>query len=136
MAGPGAAVKTGYRHAFTFRGRATRSEFWWFVLFLVLTGLVLSVVLSLGVPLALAAVVHLVAVSIPFAACLTRRVRDAGRHPLWTLPAVLFIVAGPVIPLVVGAEALVAHGQASVDAEITPLDIFFMVYGLVVLMAA
>jgi hypothetical protein len=33
------AVSAGFRNYFDFQGRATRPEFWWFVLFLFLLGL-------------------------------------------------------------------------------------------------
>ena len=41
----GAAIKYCLSHPFTFSGRARRSEFWWFFLFLELVGVALSFVL-------------------------------------------------------------------------------------------
>ncbi len=38
------AVKTCFRKYFTFSGRASRSEFWWFTLFLILGSLVATIV--------------------------------------------------------------------------------------------
>ena len=44
MVGFGEAVSRGFRKYFIFSGRATRAECWWWVLFTVLTGIVLAVV--------------------------------------------------------------------------------------------
>ena len=44
MVGFGEAVSRGFRKYFTFSGRATRAEAWWWVLFIVLAGIVLAVV--------------------------------------------------------------------------------------------
>ena len=42
----GASIKRCLRHPFTFSGRARRSEFWWFVLFIEIISLVLGAVLT------------------------------------------------------------------------------------------
>ena len=38
------AVKLGFKNYFKFSGRATRAEYWWWLLFIVLAGIVLAVV--------------------------------------------------------------------------------------------
>lgn len=40
--GFGASIKSAFSQYAVFRGRATRSEFWWFYLFLVIVGFVIS----------------------------------------------------------------------------------------------
>mgnify|MGYP000392040066 CR=1 FL=1 len=47
MVGFGEAVSRGFRKYFTFSGRATRAEFWWWGLFIVLPQIVLAVVATL-----------------------------------------------------------------------------------------
>ena len=42
----GASIKYCLRHPFTFKGRARRSEFWWYVLFIEIISLVLAAVLT------------------------------------------------------------------------------------------
>ena len=38
------AIRLGFQHYFDFRSRSTRAEYWWWVLFTVLAGIVLAVV--------------------------------------------------------------------------------------------
>ena len=38
------AIRLGFQHYFDFRSRSTRAEYWWWVLFLVLADLLLSIV--------------------------------------------------------------------------------------------
>ena len=85
---PVGAVTGAYRQAFSCQGRATRSEFWWFVLFAVIA----TQALNLGVDtIAPQAVLSIVSLS----ACLARRMCDAGRHRRWAVPEVAFLVGGP-----------------------------------------
>jgi uncharacterized membrane protein YhaH (DUF805 family) len=73
-----------------FHGSATRSEYWWFVLFLiVINGL-------LGVAAEWAAGLFALAMLVPYFAVGTRRLRDIGRSPWWwallALPVVGWIL--------------------------------------------
>ncbi len=62
-----------------FDGLATRSEFWWFALFVFIVNAILSKVsLTLGAIFALAMLV-------PYLAVGARRLRDTDRDPLWLL---------------------------------------------------
>ena len=38
------AVGLGFQHYFDFKGRSTRSEYWWWLLFVVLAGIALTIV--------------------------------------------------------------------------------------------
>jgi uncharacterized membrane protein YhaH (DUF805 family) len=49
-AGFGEAVSNGFRHLFTYRGRASRSAFWWFVLFVVIADVIIGIVARLSRP--------------------------------------------------------------------------------------
>ena len=76
MMDPITAVKTCFRKYFDFKGRARRSEFWWFALF----GLLVSTVLSffgLMVPvIAYVSSIFTLAMIIPLLAALCRRLHD------------------------------------------------------------
>ena len=97
MSGPISAVTSAYRQAFTYRGRATRSQFWWFLLFAV----VVTQALNLGVPgvapQMVVSLVHVAVVILPLSACLVRRMNDAGRHRGWAWPPIGFLVSGPLL---------------------------------------
>ena len=83
------AVRRGYRGAFDLSGRATRAEFWWWVLFVLLAGVVMRVMdLTFGLaplptgqgPLQTAFfALHL----IPGTAVAVRRLHDIGRSGWW-----------------------------------------------------
>lgn len=67
-----------------FTGRANRSEYWWFVLFLCLAGLVL------GVPKDSLSIVFSVATALPAVAAGSRRLHDTNKSGwlqlLWLIP--------------------------------------------------
>lgn len=68
----GTAIATALRNYSEFTGRATRSELWWFNLFLALVWLGLT---SLWAPLGF---VWFLAMAVPYLAVGVRRLRDAG----------------------------------------------------------
>lgn len=80
----------GLRHSFDFNGRATKSEFWYFVLFEILTLLVIGIFSTTLYELA--ALIML----IPATAVMVRRMHDIGRGWKWLL-LVLIPVAGLVV---------------------------------------
>ena len=98
------AVKTCLKKYADFKGRARRSEFWWFVLFLLIVYVAGSFVAGL-IATGLASVTGLdasriaivltgllmLAFLIPFLAVLTRRLHDTGRGGWWVA---LFAVIG------------------------------------------
>lgn len=79
-----------------FNGRATRPEFWWFTLFMMLVAAALAYVSE-----ALSAV-FLTAVLLPFLAVGARRLNDTGNSPWWLL--FLFVPIGFVVPAVFWAQ--------------------------------
>ncbi|MEW2472621.1 MULTISPECIES: DUF805 domain-containing protein [Micromonospora] len=91
------AIRSAFSQYATFRGRARRSEYWWFSLFLLLVGIVASVLDSaLGVdfegsggPVSL--LVNL-AVLLPSLAVAVRRLHDIDRTGWWLLLALIPIV--------------------------------------------
>ncbi len=81
------AIKTCFSNYFNFSGRARRSEFWWFYLFVFVTGLIPFV----GIVITLAALIPYIAVS-------ARRLHDTDRSGWWQL--------GPLVPLLIGGTVL------------------------------
>lgn len=85
------AIKLGFQNYFTFNGRATRGEYWWWALFVVLAGIGLAVIDSLtgtmgmfGDSGLLGGLFELV-VLIPSFALGTRRLHDINRTGWWLL---------------------------------------------------
>jgi uncharacterized membrane protein YhaH (DUF805 family) len=80
------AITTCFQKYATFRGRATRSEFWWFALFTVLASIVASMFGEL-----LNALVSL-ALFIPSLAVGARRLHDIGKtgwlQLVWIIPVI------------------------------------------------
>lgn len=80
------SVKTVYSKYATFSGRATRSEYWWFVLFLyatILCVVLLGVATGIDKPF-LALIGIFVALSfIPIVALRVRRLHDIGKSGWW-----------------------------------------------------
>ena len=120
------AVKTCFKKYFTFSGRAARSEFWWWVLFIYAAGVILSLIdyglfgipfrgllqISFYLDFSSISNVFSILVFIPSIAVSMRRLHDTNRTGLWLLgwiPAIALafvVVALGVILLLVGAVAL------------------------------
>jgi uncharacterized membrane protein YhaH (DUF805 family) len=95
------SIKVCFAKYADFTGRATRSEYWWFFLFIVLVSVgtsmispILSGLFSLGTLL-------------PSIAAATRRLHDTGRSGWWQL-----IVLVPVIGFIVILVFLAQEGKA------------------------
>lgn len=104
----GQSISTVLRKYAEFSGIASRSEFWWFVLFTTLVSSALGA-LNVGTPEGMIAVgsslasLWSIAVLIPTLAVTVRRLRDAGRR--WTdLFWILLPVAGLIVLIVHLAE--------------------------------
>lgn len=111
------AIKTCFRKYATFTGRASRSEYWFFFLFAVATGLgvgILPLFMSLGVPAlggiftVLLALVWLASI-VPHLAVAARRLHDSGLSG-WLL-LIAFIPFGSLILL--GMLALKPQAQVN-----------------------
>ena len=89
-----------------FIGTATRSEFWWFILFLIV------VQALLGVASHTIAAIFALATLVPYFAVGTRRLRDTGRSPWWWLVGL--------IPLV-GAIVLIVFWAQPGETPTTPI---------------
>ncbi len=87
------AIKAGFKNYVQFRGTATRPEFWYWVLFTFLVGLVLSAIDGSG---ALAGAFS-IATFLPSLGVTVRRLRDAGFSWVW-----LLLPAAGLVPLTIG----------------------------------
>ena len=112
MMDPVTAVKTCFKKYFDFKGRARRSEFWWFALFVVIVSSVLSYLAGL-------------AVVIPELSALTRRLHDTNRSGWWVALLGLCIVGyyaafavllGPNVEMLAGATDAMSMASTIVDA--------------------
>ncbi len=101
--GFGQSIRTCFSKYATFSGRASRSEFWWFYLFLVIVGIVLSVIdnvtgLTMGSStftvnetvydaggVGILSSIFSLATILPFLAVAARRLHDAGHSGLWLI---------------------------------------------------
>ena len=89
------AVRHALSHWSDFRGRARRSEFWWFVLFSFLAGLAAGLVdLAIFGSEGIQAVSSLVSLAllVPFLAVAVRRLHDTDRTGWWLLVSFVPIV--------------------------------------------
>lgn len=116
--GPVQAIRTGFAKSFQFSGRASRAEFWWFVLFVCAVGiastqyarylterqtlLVTYPVLTWG------AVFALPLVSVAF-----RRLQDTGNNGLWiVIPILLWLASKVLVLIAVGLPPTLGSGAA------------------------
>jgi uncharacterized membrane protein YhaH (DUF805 family) len=93
------AIKLGFLRAFDFRSRSTRAEYWWWVLFTVLVGIIFTVV-DFTVPAMMLIGLFRLAVLIPGLALGARRLHDINKSGWWQLLWVVFFLIIPVISLI------------------------------------
>lgn len=93
------AVRSGLRKYAAFDGRASRSEYWWFTLFLVLVyGAGVAVDLALGTEVVFT-VIALLSIVIPSITVTVRRLHDTDRAGGWYFISFIPLV-GPIWLLV------------------------------------
>ena len=93
----GDAIRTCFTKYATFTGRARRSEFWYFVLFGALLGIVTNIV-DRGIGSMVTGSLVALALLVPRLAVGTRRLHDTGRSGWWQLLGLTII---GIIPLIV-----------------------------------
>ena len=98
------AVKTCFSKYVTFSGRAPRSEFWWFILFILLTNTVLSVVDGMifgttpnGQSAMVLGAIFSLAVLLPSIAVGVRRLHDLDRTGWWYLLVLVPLLGGLIL---------------------------------------
>jgi uncharacterized membrane protein YhaH (DUF805 family) len=95
----GQAVQRFFQKYAQFRGRASRSEFWWFFLFNAIVGIVLNVLEAVNRGFGLLSLIYGLAVIVPEIALNARRLHDTNRSGWWQL-LVLIPIVGWIILLV------------------------------------
>ena len=93
MMDPVEAVKTCLKKFFDFKGRARRSEYWWFVLFVVIVSSAFSYASLLLPFLSIVGMICSLLLMIPQLAAMTRRLHDTGRSGWWVAILAIFYVA-------------------------------------------
>ena len=106
MMDPVEAVKTCLKKFFDFKGRARRSEYWWFVLFVVIVSSAFSYAGLLLPFLSIVGMICSMLLMIPQFAAMTRRLHDTGRSGWWVAILAIFYVAA----LVSMAILLIPYG--------------------------
>lgn len=114
----GEAVATGFRKYADFRGYATPPEYWWWALFVFLVSVPGKFIGSFGHAPAVPMLVAL-ALLLPSASMLVRRLRDAGYHWAFALLALVPLV-GPLLLLVPVCRSSKPHFDAPMPAEPVP----------------
>ena len=108
------AIRTCLSKYAEFHGRASRAEYWWFVLFL---GLAFSAAAVISDDFA---AIFTIAMILPLLAAGTRRLRDTGRSG-WLQLFLLVPVAGAIVlAILLAQEPLDAPAPAEPMAEGTP----------------
>ena len=91
-----------FRNYVNFQGRATRTQFWMFVLFNFIAGVVLSIIARIVPALVFLGPVYNLAVLLPSLALGARRLHDTDRSGWWQLLGLIPIV-GVIIVLILCA---------------------------------
>jgi len=109
------ALRSCFERYLTFSGRASRAEYWWFVLFWLLTYVTLSVVGALSLPPTLAGAVlmlFVLATALPLTAVGFRRLQDTGRTGWFSLTPIVGAAAASLGRLI-GSPSLEFAGQCA-----------------------
>jgi len=107
----GQAITTVFTNYVNFRGRATRSEFWWFYLFMVIVSTVLYTITMVGISTSadpqrwgalaqvgiIATLVWFLVTILPVSAVWFRRLHDSGKSGWWYLLTIASGVLGFVL---------------------------------------
>ncbi len=117
------AVKQVLRKYADFNGRATRAEYWWWVLATVIFGtalgaldaFIVSIIVGVGISNPLTTIFHL-AILLPNLAVSARRLHDIGKSGWWILVWFVLAVIGW-IPVVVGLVLWILRGALEGQLE-------------------
>jgi uncharacterized membrane protein YhaH (DUF805 family) len=90
MVGFGEAIAMAIRNYFVFKGRSTRAEYWWWILFLILATIPLTIA---GFIIPLLGQAFQLFTLIPSISLTTRRLHDIGKSGWWQLWVTLFYFA-------------------------------------------
>ncbi len=126
------SVTSVFRNYVNFRGRAQRSEFWWFVLFSIVVSAILSMLASVARPLEVLEFIFFLVVLLPSLAVTARRLHDTNRTAWWMLlyliPILGFTVLVTLFLVVLGMDVL--EPWETNDVEWGILGIIFLIWFL------
>lgn len=125
------AIKSGFVNFRKFKGTASRREYWFFVLFTVLLGIVLSTIESiiwppvetanvidaLNQPTPLSSIAGLILL-IPSLSLSSRRIQDAGWSGKW-----LLLYLAPIVTLVAASFGVVSYLQGTATPTVEELAV-------------
>lgn len=84
---PNEAIKTCFRKYFEFRGRAQRSEFWWYMAFASLFSLIISHdIFYSSSPIEILTAIIGIVVLLPSISVTFRRLQDTSKSGYWSVP--------------------------------------------------
>ena len=91
------SIESAFRKYFVWKGRASRSEFWWFYLFYI-AGTIVTTLVDLIYSVPVLNTVFTLAIFIPFLSVTIRRLHDTGHSGWWywisLLPFVIYSYKG------------------------------------------
>jgi uncharacterized membrane protein YhaH (DUF805 family) len=99
------SIQTCFSKYADFNGRARRSEYWWFVLFIILVSLALAMVSDIVSGL------FSLGVLLPSIAAAARRLHDTNRSGWWQLIALIPIIGGIVLIVFLAQEGAIEANQ-------------------------
>ena len=92
MMEPVEAVKTCFNKFINFKGRARRSEYWWFILFTLIVSWIFSALGAFHIAFSLIGLLVGFVLMIPQYAAMTRRLHDRGHSGWWALLMLLCVL--------------------------------------------
>ena len=114
---PTESVASVFRNYINFKGRAQRSEFWWFTLFTVIVSVVLGILGSALPALNVLEGIYSLAVLLPSLAVTVRRLHDTNR-PAWWLLIYLAIFLAWVIGGIILAVSIGIDDPDALESDI------------------
>ena len=116
------SVKSVYSKYATFSGRATRSEYWWFVLFLyatIMCAVLLGVATGIDKPILALIGIFVVLSFSPIVALRVRRLHDIGKSGWWIFLGLVPYIGGFILFIfsVMGSDGENEYGPDPFDEE-------------------
>ena len=125
MMNPIESVVTCIKKYFTFKGRARRSEFWWFALLLFILNILATSLGLISPTISLVLSICIILLYIPQLAVLTRRLHDANHSGWWVVMLILCALGyvgsyayllGPDIDAITNTADMMAVSEKLVDS--------------------